>query len=71
MTTANPLIRTTGRVRGTRSRAATALAMALAMRCSPLSWAARGVSVAVALNPGIRSAMVRLTTPVSPSEGRT
>ena len=68
---ANPLMRMTGRCEGTRSRAATALAIALAIRRSPLSLAACGSSCAVAMMPGIRSAMVRLTTPVSPSEGST
>ena len=71
MRTAKPFTCTVGRSCGTRSRSAMALATTCAMRRSPLSLAASGVSVAVALMPGMRSAMVRLTTPVSPSEGST
>ena len=71
MGTVNPLMRIDGNCEGTRSLAATALAMALAMRRSPLSFAANGSSCAVATTPGMRSAMVRLTTPVSPREGST
>ena len=69
--TAKPLTRTTGSLAGTLSRDATALATRRAMRRSPLSLAASGESTAVASTPGMRSAMVRLTTPVSPSEGST
>lgn len=57
MGTANPLMRIDGNDAGTRSRAATALAMALDIRRSPFNFAANGLSCAVAITPGIRSAM--------------